>query len=197
MKFELPSLPYTPDALAPVISAETLSYHYGKHERNYIDTLNTLIEGTPLEDKPIEYIIKNSEGKLFNNASQAWNHIFYFFQFAPEAKKAPEGSLLKQINEQFGSFEEFKKLFEESGATLFGSGWVWLSADKDGRLYITQGSNAYNPMTEDMRPILTFDVWEHAYYIDYRNRRAEYLHRLWDIVNWDIIELRYEANSEQ
>lgn len=191
MKFNLPPLPYAPDALAPVISAETISYHYGKHEVNYINTLNSLIEGTQYEDMALEEIVVKSDGKIFNNASQAWNHIFYFFQFQPEGKSEPKGDLRRQIDEQFGSFDEFKRLFEEAGTTLFGSGWVWLSADKDGRLYIRQGSNAYNPMTEDMRPILTFDVWEHAYYLDYQNRRADYLKRLWDIVNWDVVEMRY------
>lgn len=191
MKFSLPPLPYAPDALAPAISAETISYHYGKHEVNYINTLNKLIEGTPFGEMALEEIVVKSDGKIFNNASQAWNHIFYFFQFDPEAGGEPHGDLRKQIDEQFGSFNEFKRLFEEAGAGLFGSGWVWLSADEDGRLYIQAGSNAYNPMTENMRPILTFDVWEHAYYLDYQNRRADYLKGLWSIINWDIVEMRY------
>lgn len=191
MKFSLPPLPYAPDALAPAISAETISYHYGKHEVNYINTLNSLIEGTPFAEMPLEEIVVKSDGKIFNNASQAWNHIFYFFQFGPEGGGEPHGDIRKQIDEQFGDFEEFKRLFEEAGATLFGSGWVWLCADEDGRLYIQAGSNAYNPMTENMRPLLTFDVWEHAYYLDYQNRRADYLKGLWNIINWDIIEMRY------
>ena len=191
MKFSLPPLPYAPDALAPAISAETISYHYGKHEVNYINTLNKLIEGTPFGEMALEEIVVKSDGKIFNNASQAWNHIFSFFQFDPEAGGEPHGDLRKQIDEQFGSFNEFKRLFEEAGAGLFGSGWVWLSADEDGRLYIQAGSNAYNPMTENMRPILTFDVWEHAYYLDYQNRRADYLKGLWSIINWDIVEMRY------
>ena len=191
MKFSLPPLPYAPDALAPAISAETISYHYGKHEVNYINTLNKLIEGTPFGEMALEEIVVKSDGKIFNNASQAWNHIFYFFQFDPEAGGEPHGDLRKQIDEQFGSFNECKRLFEEAGAGLFGSGWVWLSADEDGRLYIQAGSNAYNPMTENMRPILTFDVWEHAYYLDYQNRRADYLKGLWSIINWDIVEMRY------
>lgn len=191
MKFSPPPLPYAPDALAPAISAETISYHYGKHEVNYINTLNKLIEGTPFGEMALEEIVVKSDGKIFNNASQAWNHIFYFFQFDPEAGGEPHGDLRKQIDEQFGSFNEFKRLFEEAGAGLFGSGWVWLSADEDGRLYIQAGSNAYNPMTENMRPILTFDVWEHAYYLDYQNRRADYLKGLWSIINWDIVEMRY------
>ncbi|MCM1153231.1 MAG: superoxide dismutase [Muribaculum sp.] len=191
MKFEKPQLPYAPDALAPVISAETVSYHYGKHEQNYIDTLNALIKDTPFANMALEQIVMESDGKIFNNASQAWNHIFYFFQFSPTPKREPEGELRRRIEEQFGSFEDFKKTFVETGATLFGSGWVWLSADKSGVLFITQGPNARNPMTEDLRPLLVMDVWEHAYYLDYQNRRADYLKRLWDIVDWDIIEMRY------
>lgn len=191
MKFTQPRLPYAPDDLAPVISQTTIDYHYGKHEKAYIDTLNQLIENTPFEDMALEQIICNSEGKLFNNAAQAWNHIFYFFQFSPNGLKEPGGKLRAKIDETFGSFEEFKKKFEEAGATLFGSGWVWLSADSDGKLFITQGRNAENPLTTGLKPILTFDVWEHAYYFDYQNLRAQYLHRLWDIVDWDIIEVRY------
>ena len=191
MKFTQPKLPYPQDALAPVISPTTIEYHYGKHEKAYIDTLNKLIEGTEFENMALEDIIVKSDGKLFNNASQAWNHIFYFFQFNPDGLKEPSGKLRAKIDEQFGSFDEFKKKFEEAGATLFGSGWVWLSADADGNLFITQGSNAGNPLTQNLRPLLTFDVWEHAYYLDYQNVRAEYLHNLWDIVDWDIIEMRY------
>ena len=191
MKYSQPRLPYPVDALQPVISARTIDFHYGKHEKAYIDTLNSLIKGTEFADMPLEEIIVKSEGKLFNNASQAWNHIFYFFQFAPDGLKEPAGRLREKIDGQFGSFEEFKKKFEEAGATLFGSGWVWLSCDDKGELYITQGGNASNPMTDGLRPLLTFDVWEHAYYLDYQNKRADYLHRLWDIVDWDIIGIRY------
>ena len=191
MKYSQPRLPYPVDALQPVISARTIDFHYGKHEKAYIDTLNSLIEGTEFADMPLEEIIVKSEGKLFNNASQAWNHIFYFFQFAPDGLKEPAGRLREKIDGQFGSFEEFKKKFEEAGATLFGSGWVWLSCDDKGELYIPQGGNASNPMTDGLRPLLTFDVWEHAYYLDYQNKRADYLHRLWDIVDWDIIGIRY------
>ena len=139
----------------------------------------------------LEEIICKSDGKLFNNASQAWNHIFYFFQFSPNGLKEPSGKLREQIESQFESVDAFKKKFEEAGATLFGSGWVWLSADDKGTLFITQGGNASNPMTQGLKPILTFDVWEHAYYLDYQNRRAEYLHSLWDIVDWDIVGIRY------
>ena len=191
MKFTKPKLPYAPDALAPVISEETVNFHWGKHEQAYIDTLNTLIEGTEFQDMTLEEIITKSDGKIFNNAAQAWNHIFYFSQFTPGGQKEPSGDLLKKIEEQFGSFEEFKKKFAEGGATLFGSGWVWLSADANGNLVITQGKNAENPMTSGLRPLLVFDVWEHAYYLDYQNRRPDYLKSLWDIVDWSIIEIRY------
>lgn len=191
MKFTQPRLPYAPDALAPVISATTIDFHYGKHEKAYIDTLNSLIEGTPFDEMSLEEIICKSEGKLFNNAAQAWNHIFYFFQFSPNGLKEPSGALREQIERQFESIDAFKKKFEEAGATLFGSGWVWLSADDKGTLFITQGGNASNPMTQGLKPILTFDVWEHAYYLDYQNRRADYLHSLWDIVDWDIVGIRY------
>lgn len=192
MKFEQPRLPYSIDALQPVISPTTIDYHYGKHERAYIETLNKLIEGTPYADMSLEDIILKSDGKLFNNASQAWNHIFYFFQFSPLGLKEPSGALRDKIDSTFGSFDEFKTKFEEAGTTLFGSGWVWLSADDKGEIHITQTGNAGNPMTDGLHPLLTFDVWEHAYYLDYQNRRAEYLHRLWDIIDWDIISMRYE-----
>ena len=192
MKFTQPRLPYSIDALQPVISPTTIDYHYGKHEKAYIDNLNALIEGTEYEDMALEKIICESDGKIFNNAYQAWNHIFYFFQFSPNGLKDPAGALHDKIVETFGSVDEFKKKFEEAGATLFGSGWVWLSADDKGDLYITQGKDAENPMTKGLRPILVFDVWEHAYYLDYQNRRAEYLHKLWDIVDWGIVSSRYE-----
>lgn len=195
MKFTQPRLPYSVDALAPVISPVTIDYHYGKHEKAYIDTLNKLIEGTEFEEMSLEDIIRKSEGKLFNQASQAWNHILYFFQFSPTGKREPVGNLRDKIDEQFGSFDDFKKKFEEAGLSLFGSGWVWLSADSDGKLFITQGSNAENPLTKGLRPIFVFDVWEHAYYLDYQNRRGEYLSRLWDIVDWNIVERRYEGEE--
>lgn len=191
MKFTQPKLPYAQDALSPVISPLTIEYHYGKHEKAYIDTLNKLIEGTEFEDMPLEEIIVKSDGKLFNNASQAWNHIFYFFQFSPDGIKEPSGALRDKINSQFGNLDDFKKKFEEAGATIFGSGWVWLAADEEGTLFIIQGKNAENPMTQGLRPLLVFDVWEHAYYLDYQNLRADYLHKLWDIVDWDMIEMRY------
>ena len=192
MKFTQPELPYAQDALAPVISAKTIEYHYGKHEKAYIDTLNKLIEGTEYEDMALEDIILKSDGKLFNQASQAWNHIFYFFQFNPDPFKEPSGKLREQIEAQYGSLDEFKKQVEEAGVGVFGSGYVWVSRDNDGKLYITQGKNAENPMTQGLKPILCFDVWEHAYYLDYQNLRASYLHKLWDILDWAIVEMRYE-----
>lgn len=191
MNFTKPKLPYSPDALAPVISEETVNFHWGKHEQNYIDTLNSLIEGTEFQDMPLEEIIVKSDGKIFNNASQAWNHIFYFLQFMPGGQKEPSGALLQQIENQFGSFEAFKEKFVEAGTGVFGSGWVWLSADDKGDLVITPASNAANPLTSGLRPLLVFDVWEHAYYLDYQNRRKDYLSKLWDIVDWSIIEIRY------
>lgn len=191
MTYTQPELPYANDALAPVISKETVDYHYGKHEKAYIDNLNTLIKGTEWEEKSLEEIIKEANGPLFNNASQAWNHILYFFSFSPDGGGEPKGELGEAIKKQFGSFEDFKKQFEDAGVKIFGSGWVWLSTDEDGNLFITQGSNAENPLTKGLYPILTFDVWEHAYYLDYQNRRAEHLHKLWDIVDWNVVESRY------
>lgn len=191
MTYNQPELPYDKDALEPVISKETIDYHYGKHEKAYIDNLNRLIKGSEFEDMALEDVIKHAKGPLFNNASQAWNHIFYFFSFSPDGGGEPTGELGDAIRAQFGSFDEFKKAFVEAGVNLFGSGWVWLSRDNDGRLFITQGPNASNPLTEGLTPILTFDVWEHAYYLDYQNRRKDALEKLWDIIDWDIVESRY------
>ncbi|MBR3830484.1 MAG: superoxide dismutase [Muribaculaceae bacterium] len=191
MLYSLPQLPYATDSLAPIISKKTIEYHYGKHEKTYIDNLNNLIKGTPYEEMTLEDIIRKATGSLFNNAAQAWNHIFYFFSFSPDGGGFPKGELLEAITTHFGSFEGLKKQFVEAGTTLFGSGWVWLSSDNDGKLIISQGSNASNPLTEGLTPLLTFDVWEHAYYLDYQNRRADALNALWDIIDWDIIESRY------
>lgn len=186
-----PKLPYAPDALAPVISAETVAYHWGKHEKTYIDNLNKLIRNTEWEDTPLEEIIRTADGALFNNASQAWNHIFYFFSFSPEGGGEPTGELADAIVRDFGSFDEFKRLFVEAGTGLFGSGWVWLSQDHTDKLFITQGPNATNPIKDGLKPILTFDVWEHAYYLDYQNRRADALKKLWEIVDWNVVGDRY------
>ncbi len=191
MKYTQPDLPYAKDALAPVISAETIDYHYGKHEKAYIDNLNKMIVGTEFEDMDLEDVILHATGALYNNAAQAWNHIFYFFSFSPDGGGEPTGALGDAIRSQFGSFDNFKKEFEEAGVKLFGSGWVWLSKDNDGKLFITQEPNGGNPMTSGLIPLLTFDVWEHAYYIDYKNLRGDYLKKLWDIVDWDLVESRF------
>ena len=191
MKYELPELPYSREALAPAISTETIDFHYGKHEKAYIDNLNRLIKDSKYEDMELEEIITSSDGALFNNASQAWNHIFYFFTFSPEGSREPGGELRKAIDRDFGSFEKFKEDFVAAGVGLFGSGWVWLSRDEKGKLIITTGQNAMNPLVEGLTPLLTFDVWEHAYYLDYQNRRADQLKALWSIVDWDVVESRY------
>ncbi len=192
MTYEQPKLPYAADALAPVISKETVDFHYGKHEKAYIDNLNKLIKDSEYEDMDLEDIIRHSDGALFNNASQAWNHIFYFFTFNPSpASHEPSGELRRAIDRDFGSFDKFKEAFVQAGVGLFGSGWVWLSRDEDGRLFITQGKNAENPITSGLVPLLTFDVWEHAYYLDYQNRRADALNKLWDIIDWEVVENRY------
>ena len=191
MKYSQPQLPYAADALEPAISRRTVDFHYGKHEKAYIDNLNNLIEGTEFADLPLEEIIHDAKGPLFNNASQAWKHIFYCFSFSPEGGGEPEGELREAIDRDFGSFENFKKEFVDAGVKLFGSGWVWLSRDNDGKLFITQEGNAGNPITKGLTPILTFDVWEHAYYLDYQNRRADALNALWDIIDWPIVEGRY------
>ena len=186
-----PKLPYAPDALAPAISQETVDFHYGKHEKAYIDNLNALIKGTEYEDMELEEIIRTATGPLFNNASQAWNHIFYFFTFSPDGGGEPDGELRAAIDRDFGSFDAFKEDFVKAGTTLFGSGWVWLSKDTNGTMFITQGPNAANPLTDGLVPLLTFDVCEHAYYLDYQNRRADALKKLWDIVDWDVVASRY------
>lgn len=191
MTYTQPDLPYAQDALEPAISAETIQYHYGKHEKAYIENLNRLIKGTEFEDSNLEEVIVRSSGALFNNASQAWNHIFYFFSFSPDGGGEPTGDLRRAIDRDFGSFENFRRAFVDAGVGLFGSGWVWLSKDNDGKLFITQGANAENPLTSGLTPLLTFDVWEHAYYLDYQNRRKDALETLWTIVDWDVIESRY------
>lgn len=191
MHYELPKLPYAPDELQPAISAETVNFHYGKHEQSYIDNLNKLIEGTEYEDMPLEDIIKTSSGPLFNNAAQAWNHLFYFFGLSPQGGGEPTGALRLAIEDAFESVQNFKDKMEEAGAKVFGSGWVWLVKDENDVLSIKPTSNAGNPMTEGLTPLMCIDVWEHAYYLDYQNRRAGYLNKIWDVINWDLIESRY------
>ena len=192
-KFELMALPYAIDALEPVISEQTLEFHHGKHLAGYVNNLNALLEGSPLAGLPLEEIVCKAEGGMLNNAGQILNHNMYFGQFTGEPiKSAPTGQLADAIERDFGSFEAFKEAFQKAGATLFGSGWVWLSSDKDGKLLITQETNAANPVQKGLKPLLTFDVWEHAYYLDYQNRRPDHLAALWQIVDWSVIEKRYE-----
>ena len=192
-KFELMALPYALDALEPVISKQTLEFHHGKHLAGYVNNLNVLLEGSPLAELPLEEIVLKAQGGMLNNAGQILNHNLYFEQFAGERRKpAPTGQLAEAIVRDFGSFEAFKEAFQKGGATLFGSGWVWLSADKDGKLVITQETNAANPIQKGLKPLLTFDVWEHAYYLDYQNRRPDHLAALWQIIDWNVIEQRYQ-----
>ena len=190
--FELMALPYAPEALEPVISKETIAFHHGKHLAGYVNNLNGLLEGSPLAEFPLEEIVMKAEGGMLNNAGQILNHNLYFGQFtSPKADNKPVGKITEAIARGFGSFEAFKEEFQKKGATLFGSGWVWLSADKDGKLVITQETNAANPIQKGLKPLLTFDVWEHAYYLDYQNRRPDHLAALWQIVDWEVIEGRW------
>lgn len=196
-KFELMTLPYAEDALEPVISSETIGFHYGKHLLTYVNNLNTLLSDTPLEGLPLEEIVKKAEGGILNNAGQILNHEMYFLQFKhPTENNIPTGTIADAIMNNFGSFDAFKEEFQKKGTTLFGSGWVWLSADQNGNLVITQETNAANPIQKGLTPLLTFDVWEHAYYLDYQNRRADHLAALWQIVDWDIIEQRYRRHHD-
>ena len=191
-KFELMTLPYAQDALEPVISKETIAFHHGKHLAGYVNNLNALLEESHLAELPLEEIVLKAEGGMLNNAGQILNHEMYFEQFTGKpGKPAPAGRLAEAIERDFGSFEAFKEEFQKKGATLFGSGWVWLSADKDGKLVITQEPNAANPMQKGLKPLLTFDVWEHAYYLDYQNRRPDHLAALWQIIDWTVVENRY------
>lgn len=190
-KFELTALPYAPEALEPVISKETIAFHHGKHLAGYVNNLNAMLEGSPLAGLSLEEIVLKAEGGMLNNAGQILNHEMYFEQFSGDLKSAPTGQLAEAITRDFGSFDAFKEEFQKKGATLFGSGWVWLSADKEGKLVITQEANAANPIQKGLKPLLTFDVWEHAYYLDYQNRRPDHLVALWQIIDWTVIENRY------
>lgn len=190
--FELMVLPYAPESLEPVISKKTLEFHHGKHLTGYVNNLNVLLKESPLAGLSLEEIVCKSDGGILNNAGQILNHNLYFGQFcAPKADNMPVGELAAAIVRDFGSFEVFKDEFQKKGATLFGSGWVWLSADKAGKLIITQETNAANPIQKGLKPLLTFDVWEHAYYLDYQNRRPDHLAALWQIIDWNVIENRY------
>ena len=191
-KYELMALPYAPEALEPVISRETVGFHHGKHLAGYVNNLNALLPATEWAELPLVEIVRQATGGVLNNAGQILNHNLYFGQFcAPKADNQPVGKLAEAIVRDFGSFEAFKEAFQKGGAALFGSGWVWLSAYPDGKLVITQEANAANPVQRGLKPLLTFDVWEHAYYLDYQNRRPDHLAALWQIVDWAVVEGRY------
>ena len=192
MAFELPPLPYAKDALAPFITAETIDYHYGKHHQAYVTNLNNLVKGTDNEGKSLEDIILSSSGGLFNNAAQVWNHTFYWNNLKPAGGGEPTGALADAINKTFGSFAAFKEKFSASAVGNFGSGWTWLVRNKDGTIEITNTSNAGCPLTEGKKPLLTVDVWEHAYYVDFRNLRAKYVETFWNYVNWDFVASQYQ-----
>ncbi len=186
---ELPKLPYKRDALEPHISQRTIDFHYGQHHAAYVKNLNNLIENSKFENMSLEDIIKNSEGAIFNNAAQVWNHTFYWHCMTPEKDGHPQALLLKTIERDFGSFDNFKQMFIKQAATLFGSGWLWLVCDKEGKLSLLQTSNAETPLTNDeLRPLLVCDVWEHAYYLDQQNLRLAYLNEFWQIINWKFVE---------
>lgn len=189
--FEMPALPFEASALKGVISAETLSFHHGKHLKAYVDNMNKLLPGSGLEGLSLVEVVKRAEGGMFNNAGQVLNHTMYFEQFAAmRENNKPEAKLLSLIERNFGSFDAFKTEFAQKGVGLFGSGWVWLSLNAGGKLVITQEPNAENPVRKGLKPLLTFDVWEHAYYLDYQNRRADHLAALWSIIDWKVIEGR-------
>ena len=189
MKIEMPTLPYATNALEPVISEQTINFHYGKHLQNYVNTLTSLVTDTEWADKSVEDIVKGApDGPLFNNSGQVLNHALYFSQFrSPRQNNQPEGRLLEAINTSFGSFENFKAQFTQAATTLFGSGWAWLAQQGDGKLVITKEANGGNPVRQGLKPIYGLDVWEHAYYLDFQNRRADHIAASWDIVDWDVV----------
>lgn len=187
MAFELPPLPYAKTALEPYLSEETLEYHYGKHHQAYVTNLNNLVSGTPFENASLEDIIRKAEGGIFNNGAQVWNHTFYWHCLSPKGGNEPTGKLADAINRDFGSFAEFKELFTKTSVGTFGSGWGWLVKNTEGKLEVVSTSNAGNPLRDNKHPLLTCDVWEHAYYIDYRNLRPKYLENFWQIINWEFV----------
>lgn len=189
-------LPYAYDALEPYVSAETLHFHHDKHYAGYVAKLAELTEGTRYADMSLEEIVRSSDGAIFNNAAQALNHVIYFEQLAPKAKHRPSGRLLRAIDERFGSLDELKKRMTNMATTLFGSGWVWLAADQDGELYILSKPNAGTPLTDGLIPLLCLDVWEHAYYIDYRNIRKDAIENLWRVIDWSVVDERYRATEQ-
>ncbi len=191
MAFELPKLPYAKNALEPYISEKTLEFHYGKHHQAYVTNVNNLIKGTEFENATLEEIIAKADGGIFNNAAQVWNHTFYFNQFCKDGCNEPKDNLIEAIKAKFGSFETFTEQFSKAAATLFGAGWAWLVVDENGELEIVQTSNAGNPLRANMKPILTCDVWEHAYYIDKQNARPKYIEDFWKILDWKVISERF------
>lgn len=192
MTYNMPILPYSKDALSPIISQETVDYHYGKHLQTYINNLNSLVSDTPFEGKTVEEIVSVApDGAIFNNAGQVLNHTLYFLQFTPSPQQyGPSGELAKAIQRDFGNFENFKDEMTKAASNLFGSGWVWLAMNKEGKLVIVKEANGSNPLRQGMKPLLGFDVWEHAYYLDYQNRRTEHLSNLWKIIDWKVVENR-------
>lgn len=193
MIYQLINLPFNENELEPVISAETIALHHGKHLATYVNNLNNLLPGSGMEEKPLEEIVVSATGGIFNNAGQILNHNLYFEQLqAPSEDNRPVGKIAKAIDEQFGSFEAFKEKFTTAATTLFGSGWAWLASDENGTLHILQELNAGNPVTKGLKPLMTFDVWEHAYYVDFRNRRPDHIAAMWQILNWDVIDQRYQ-----
>lgn len=192
MNYNMPILPYAKDALSPIISEETIDYHYGKHLQTYVNNLNSLVSGTPFDGKSIEEIVATApDGAIFNNAGQVLNHTLYFLQFTPNpSQNEPSGKLAEAIQRNFGNFENFKNEMTNAATTLFGSGWVWLALDKNGKLIITKEPNGSNPIRQNMKPLLGFDVWEHAYYLDYQNKRTDHLANLWKIIDWEVVESR-------
>lgn len=193
MQHQLPPLPYALDALQPHISRETLEFHYGKHHQAYVTNLNNLVKGTEFENLALEDVIRRSSGGVFNNAAQIWNHTFYWNSLSPNGGGAPKGALATTINAKFGSFEGFKEAFSKSAVGNFGSGWTWLVKKGDGTVAIVNTDNAATPLTGSDRPLLTCDVWEHAYYLDYRNRRPDYVAAFWNLVNWEFAAKNFEA----
>lgn len=191
MSFELPTLPYAKNALEPYIGEKTLEYHYGKHHQAYVNNLNNLITGTEFENSDLETIVKKAEGGIFNNGAQVWNHTFYFLQFSPSSAQEPGGALKDAIIASFGSFDAFKEAFSKAAATLFGSGWAWLVKDVEGKLSIVQTANAGNPLRDSLNPLMTCDVWEHAYYLDKQNLRPKYIEDFWKVLDWKVVEGRF------
>lgn len=193
MAFERPDLPYDLGALAPFVSEEQMDFHYNKHHQAYFTKLNGLVDGKPQADMSLEELVVASDGGMFNNAAQAWNHTFFWNCMSPNGGSQPTGALLAAIEKDFGSFEGFKKQMSDKAATLFGSGWAWLAKDENGKLDVMPLGNADTPLKHKKKPILTIDVWEHAYYIDYRNKRPDFIEKFWDVVNWDFAESEFSS----